>query len=77
MSRASWNEKKSSKRFYVVLYRRMINFLIVSLILNLGLSILLVNMFSKRPPHAFYATDGITPPMELSARSTPNEGSVP
>ena len=77
MSRDVWNQIKSSKRFYVYLYRRLINVLIFSLLLNLVLSYVGLHLFFKRPPRVAYSTNGATPPTKLSPLTAPNESQVP
>lgn len=77
MSRENWNHIRQSKNFFVYLYRKTSRVLIFSLILNLLLSYLAVHLFLNRPQSTYFSTDGITPPVELTGMSTPNESSTP
>lgn len=77
MSRQTWNEIKASKRFYVKLYRRSINILIVSLLINLILSYVGLHMYFNRPARVAYSTNGASPPTVLSPLSAPNKSKEP
>lgn len=77
MSRRTWSLIKQSKRFYVRLYRRTINLLLVSVTLNVLLGLGIWQWHPDRPDSDFYATFGETPPVLLKAMETPNYQSVP
>lgn len=77
MSGVVWGEIKASKRFYVYLYRRSLNTLLISLLLNLIFGSVAIHLFLKRPGRIAYSSDGASPPVELSAMTAPNESSVP
>lgn len=72
MSRQAWNLIKHSKNFYVRTYRKAGNYLIISVILNLLLILTAYYLHVSRPEYDFYATSGITPPVQLSPLNTPN-----
>ena len=72
MSRQSWNRIKQSKSFYVVTYRRALKFLLLSMATNVLLCIAIGYIYLNEPARTFYATSGITPPIELTPLATPN-----
>ena len=76
MSRSAWHETVLSKQFYVLLYRKLINFIVLSLIFNFGLCSLAMYLYFNRSQSVYYASDGITPPVELAAMTLPNESST-
>ncbi len=65
-------EVKGGKFFYRNGFRRTIWLLIVSLVIN-GILILGIynKLVNKIEPH-YYSTSGVKPPIQLSARSRPN-----
>lgn len=77
MSRETWRLIKQSKRFYVNTYRRAGSALVFSMLVNLLLGIGIYHSYFNRAAHDFYATSGITPPVELVAMNEPNQTSVP
>ena len=76
MSRDTWSLVKQSKRFYVNTFRRSGSALFVSVIINLlfGCAIYYVHFNHSGPD--FYATNGGTPPVMLTAMDSPNDTSV-
>lgn len=76
MSRETWNLIKQSKRFYVRTYRKTSTALFISVIINLFLGLTIYYTYFSRPEHAFYATDGVTPPVQLTPMDSPNNTSV-
>jgi hypothetical protein len=72
MSRDSWKTIKDSKNFYVHTYRRAASFLVVSMGLNLLLGMSLYFMYFNKADPDFYATSGVTPPIELTPLDQPN-----
>ena len=76
MSRETWRLIKESKRFYVNTYRRTGSALIVSVISNISLGLLIGYVYFNRPPHDFYATNGVTSPVMLTSMDIPNNTSV-
>jgi len=76
MSRETWSLIKQSKRFYVNTYRRAGSALFVSVIINLFLGFAVYYSYFNRPEPDFYATSGITPPVQLAPRDAPNDTSV-
>jgi len=77
MSRETWNTIKHSKRFYVDTYRRAGSFLVASMIINLLLGITIYYLYFNQPEHDFYATSGVTPPVQLTYMDEPNFTAVP
>ncbi|MGQ3888115.1 type IVB secretion system protein IcmM/DotJ [Legionella sp. CNM-1927-20] len=77
MSRQSWNRIKQSKSFYVMTYRRALKFLLLSMALSVFFCVAISYVYLNRPERTFYATSGITPPIELTPLATPNYSSQP
>lgn len=77
MSLGAWEQIKSSKRFYVNTYRKLIRLLLFSVTLNIVLFLVVAHIYLNRPTPAFYSTSGSTPPVLLTPRDTPNESSTP
>lgn len=77
MGRTTWALIKADKNFNVQMYRRGLSFLLVSLVLNVILGVLIVNVFLQKPERDFYATDGITPPVQLTPLLTRNMSPQP
>lgn len=76
MSRETWLELKESKTFYVATYRGAATMVIVSSLLNLALCCGIYYTYFNRPERHYYATNGVTPPIELTAMKAPNNSSV-
>lgn len=72
MGKTVWSNVRQSKFFYAVLYRRMLMMLWVSLVLNIALSLGVYYFYFQRPPHTFYASNGVTQPIKLTPRMSPN-----
>lgn len=77
MSKGSWDIIKRSKRFYIRTFRRTSSTLIVSTAINVALLIGIYYSYFSRPQPDFYATDGVTPPIFLTAMDEPNNTSMP
>ncbi len=77
MSRDTWNLIKSSKRFYVKTYRFTGTVLLVSCLLNIFFSVAIYYTYFDRPAHDFYATNGVTAPVQLTPLDEANYTSVP
>lgn len=77
MSRGTWSRIRQSTRFYVDTYRRALIVLLCSVSLSILLCLSIYISYFGRPSNDFYATDGITPPIPLTAMSQPNASSVP
>lgn len=77
MSRANWVLVKQSKRFYANTYRMASKVLILSLIVNLCLGILIYYTYFNKPSRDYYATSGITPPVQLTPMEQANITDVP
>ncbi|STY30652.1 Component of the Dot/Icm secretion system. inner membrane protein [Legionella wadsworthii] len=72
MSRETWEVIKGSKNFYVNSYRRGLTALIISLFLNCILGLLIIYTHLTEPERDFYATSGVTPPIQLKPLLAPN-----
>ncbi|ASQ45262.1 type IVB secretion system protein IcmM/DotJ [Legionella clemsonensis] len=77
MGRETWDTIKRSKAFYIRTYRKGGTFVIVSLIINILLSLLIYYIHFNQPEPDFYATSGITPPIQLTPLNAPNYSSTP
>lgn len=75
MSREKWNVIKRSKFFYVKTYRRASKALLLSLLINILLSLMAFYVYTHRPQRDFYATNGITEPVKLTPMLSRNYGS--
>ena len=72
MGKAVWSTIRKSKFFYAVLYRRMLIMLWISLLINIAISLGVYYFYFQRPPHTFYASNGVTQPIKLMPRLSPN-----
>ena len=77
MSQAQWNLIKQSKHFYVGTYRGALTALLISIALNVLLGLGIYYTYFNRPEPDFYATNGITAPVELNSMDAPNNSSNP
>jgi intracellular multiplication protein IcmM len=75
MSRGIWNKVKKSKFFYVKIYRRLLLFIIIFQIINVALFLSICYVYLNRPERVYYATSGITLPIQLTALERPNYSS--
>jgi intracellular multiplication protein IcmM len=76
MSREAWSKIKYGKNFNVNIYRRGLVALILSLVLSCVFGGSIFYIYMHLPERDYYATSGVTPPVKLQARLTPNESSV-
>jgi intracellular multiplication protein IcmM len=72
MSRGNWNRIKQSKLFYVQSYRKVMTLILVSQVINVILCLLITYFHLHQPARTFYATSGVTSPIQLSPIDTPN-----
>lgn len=72
MSRGTWTRIRQSNRFYIDTYRRGVIALLVSVSLNAFLGVAVYHTYFSQPEPDFYATDGITLPVLLTAMDHPN-----
>ena len=72
MNRDTWDLIKSSKNFYVNVYRHGLVALIISLVLSCICVLLLFYIYLTEPERNFYATSGIAPPIQLQPLEAPN-----
>ena len=74
MSREAWNSTKRSKQFYVSTYRKVGTWVLVMLLCQALLIMAIIYSHFSQPPTAFYATDGVTQPIQLTPLNRPNDG---
>ena len=72
MSQETWDAIKNSKSFNVRIYRALKKGLVISVFLNLLLSLGIYYVYFHEPARDFYATSGITPPVPLKPLDAPN-----
>ena len=77
MITARLNKVKSSKLFYRGLFRRLLYLMIFSVMLNIIFVYFIYREIKLRPGPNYYATSGVSPPIELKALSHPNYSSTP
>ncbi|CDZ76917.1 hypothetical protein BN59_01196 [Legionella massiliensis] len=77
MGRETWNIRIHAKFFYVRTYRVAGRCLILSLLVNLLLSLGVYYRYFHEPPRDYYATSGITPPVQLKVLYEPNYSATP
>jgi intracellular multiplication protein IcmM len=75
MQRETWRLRKASKNFYVRTFRFTGSTLVFSLLLNLVLGVVVFYEYVHQPIRHYYATNGATPPTELTAMNQPNMSS--
>ena len=77
MSRGTWELLKKSKSFYIRTYRLAGTWALVSMLLNFMLLLAISYVHFTEPERNYYATSGITPPVQLTAFKTPNYSNTP
>ncbi|MDI1352326.1 MAG: type IVB secretion system protein IcmM/DotJ [bacterium] len=77
MSKETWSLIKLNKNFNVHVYRRGLSMLIVSLLLSAIVGALMFYEYLKLPERDYYATSGITSPVQLTSMLAPNMTSKP
>ena len=77
MSKKIWMLIKQNKNFNVNVYRRGLTFLFLALFFNIGLGVLIAYIHLNQPVHDFYATSGVTAPIQLDPMDSPNTSSQP
>ncbi len=77
MASAAWNRIINSKSFYVRTYRLAGRGLIISMVINFLLSLGIYYLYFHQPERAYYATSGITSPVQLKPREQPNYSTIP
>lgn len=75
MGKAAWNVIRQGKFFYVGLYRKILFLLGISLVLNLLLCVGVYYFYFHQPLPEFYASNGVTQPIKLTPRFSPNYSS--
>jgi len=76
LSKGAWAKIRQSTRFYIDTYHRGVAALLISIILNVFLSIAIYYVYFGQPERDYYATDGVTPPFPLVAMDEPNNSST-
>ena len=77
MSGDTWNKIIRSKGFYIRTYRAAGKSLIISLLINIFLALAIYYGYFNQPIRDFYATSGITPPVQLKPLDHPNNTATP
>jgi len=77
MGREIWNNRIHSKSFYIRTYRLAGRALLVSLLVNLFLGLGIYYRYFHEPMRDYYATSGITTPIQLKALDQPNFSATP
>lgn len=77
MGRETWKTIINSKSFYVRTYRMGGRALIASLVINILLGLAIYYLYFHQPERDFYATSGITPPVQLTPMEEPNYSATP
>lgn len=77
MGREAWNTKIHSKFFYVRTYRWSGRSLVISLLINLLLSLGIYYRYFHEPIRDFYATSGIVAPVQLKPLNERNYSATP
>ncbi|WP_367606363.1 phosphoesterase [Legionella sp. W05-934-2] len=72
MSKEAWYRKLESIQFYIVTFRRLSGFLLVSFIVNVIFGVLIYFKYFHQGDHVYYATNGIVSPEKLTPRDEPN-----
>lgn len=72
MARLSLDEIKNQKNFYRNHYYGVMTTLLVSLVVNLGLTAAIIYNYLTQLPPKFYATSGVKAPIALSYLEQPN-----
>ena len=76
MNRETWALIKNNKNFNVRIFRLGTKLIIGSIFLNIFLSVMLFYKYINLPERDYYATNGVTPPVQLKALMAPNSSSV-
>lgn len=72
MSRDAWTITKNQKNFNVHVYRRGLILLIISLCISVILGLLMFYYYVLQPERNYYASSGVTFPVQLKAMLEPN-----
>jgi len=72
MGRETWRLITGSKKFYITTYRRCLLVLVGSMAVNIVLLVGVYFVYFSEPERDYYATSGVTPPIQLTAYLTPN-----
>ena len=75
MTRTVWRAKIDSNTFYITSYRRLCGLIVISLLFSLVLSVGISYRYFHQSERRYYASNGITEPIELKALGSPNNSS--
>ncbi|HAF87635.1 MAG: phosphoesterase [Legionellaceae bacterium] len=75
MNREKWQNIKNTRYFYVVIYRKLLSIIAISVALNILLCFAIIFTYWHQPQGDFYATNGMTPPIQLKVLNQPNNTS--
>lgn len=73
MREAHFEEIKQAKTFYVRTFRRALWGVVVSLVMNVLLVLLIFYTHFNQPMRDYYATNGVSAPVRLTAMDKPND----
>ncbi len=76
MSREKWKLIKNRKGFYIIFYRNLGTLLVCFVSLNLILGLCVAKVYFARGEHQFYATNGVSSPLELTSMNQANTTSA-
>lgn len=76
MSREAWALTKQNKNFNVLVFRRSLTLLILSLIVSCLITGFIFYTYIGEPEPDYYATNGATPPIKLTGLLAPNLSST-
>ena len=76
MSREQWNTIKRSSGFYVNGFRIGVLLLLCTLFLNIFFAVAIALRYLSEPEPEYYATNGVTALVQLTALMEPNKSSV-
>jgi intracellular multiplication protein IcmM len=76
MGRENWLVLKQNRLFYVNSYRNVLFLLICSVILSTLFIVMIFYIYLRTPEPDYYATNGVTPLVQLKALIASNESST-
>lgn len=75
MSKLTWDLIKNRKNFHVILYRRGLSAIIISLGVSCVLMLGIIYLYINTPQRNYYASNGVSPPIKLNPLKAPNMSS--
>jgi hypothetical protein len=73
MSQVYWDNIRSNIYFYIKTYRRLCNILIFLLGFSFVLTLINIYFYMARPSRHYFATNGVSAPLELVQMDRPND----